>query len=284
MTDRKAKNAEIFSDTERRYKTEPALVEAIKQSKAAQQLIAAGDSIAVPKTDRTETAKVIVSGKRSLEAAESYAKQGKKACVHNFASATNPGGGVVRGSSAQEEAICRCSTLYPCLNSRDMWQHFYDPHRRANDPLYNDDCIYTPDVYVIKSDISFPEPLSEQDRYKVNILTCAAPNLREKPSNPMNPNAGSKPVKLTNAQLEALITSRIRRLFEIAAANGNNVLILGAFGCGAFKNPPDVVAKVFHDVMKDWLNYFEVIEYAVYHRPDEAANYNAFMRSMKEFI
>ena len=284
MMDRRIKNAEIFSDTERRYKTEPALIEAVKQSRSAQQFISAGDSVDVPESGRTENARVTVSGKRSLEAAESYAKQDKRVCVHNFASATNPGGGVVHGSSAQEEAICRCSTLYSCLNSRDMWQSFYTPHRNANDPLYNDDCIYTPDVYVIKSDISFPEPLAEGDRYKVNILTCAAPNLREKPSNAMNPNAGSRPAKLTNTQLEALLTTRVRRLFEVAAANGNEVLILGAFGCGAFRNPPEVVAKVFHDIMKDWLKHFEVIEYAVYHRPDEAANYQAFAKAMKEYI
>ena len=190
----------------------------------------------------------------------------------------------MNGASAQEECICRCSTLFPCLDSEEMWERFYDPHRKARDPFYNDDCIYTPGVYVIKSDISFPEPLPEQDRYKVDILTCAAPNLREEPSNFMNPFAGDKPTKLTDEQLETMITSRVRRLFEIAAANGSEVLILGAFGCGAFMNPPKVVAKVFHDVMKNWLDRFEVIEYAVYHRPDETANYNEFASAMKEFI
>lgn len=283
MFDRKAKNAGIFADTERRYKTEPALVEAVKQSRAAQRFIAAGDKVDVPEPRWTERAKVTVSGKRSLEAAESYAKQGKRVCVLNFASATNPGGGVVRGSSAQEESICRCSTLYPCLDTPEMRKSFYAPHRRANDPLYNDDCIYTPGVYVIKSDISFPEPLAEQDRYKVDILTCAAPNLRERPSNPMNPDAGSRPAKLTAPQFEKLITSRIKRVFEVAAADGSEVLILGAFGCGAFRNPPEVVAEVFHDVMKEWLCYFEAIEYAVYHRPDEKANYEEFVRAMKEY-
>lgn len=284
MIDRKAKNAEIFRDTERRYKTEPSLIEAVKKSKASQQFIAAGDSISIPDNNRAGQAKVIVSEKRSLEAAESYARQGKKVCVHNFASATNPGGGVVKGSSAQEECICRCTTLYPCLNSRDMWNSFYVPHRNANDPLYNDDCIYTPDVYVIKSDINFPEPLEESERYKVDIITCAAPNLRKQPSNEMNPNAGSSPARITNAELEKLLTSRVKRLFEIAAANDEDVLILGAFGCGAFRNPPQVVAKVFHDVMKEWLSYFEVIEYAIYHRADETANYQEFVKAMKEYM
>lgn len=283
MIDRRAKNTEIFKDTERRYKTEPILIEAVKRSRASQQFIAANDSVKPPKNNGARQAKVIVSEKRSLEAAEGYAKQGKRVCVHNFASATNPGGGVVNGALAQEECICRCTTLYPCLDSMEMWSSFYSPHRKANNPLYNDDCIYTPDVYVIKSDISFPEPLEESERYKVDIITCAAPNLRIKPSNMMNPGAGRSPARITNTQLESLLTSRVKRIFEIAAAKGEDVLILGAFGCGAFHNPPQVAAKVFHDVMKDYLSFFEVIEYAVYHRADEAANYQEFVKAMREF-
>lgn len=76
-------------------------------------------------------------------------------CVLNFASATNPGGGVVKGSSAQEEAICRCSTLYPNLKAERAWEKFYAPHRRARDPLHNDDCIYTPGVMVFKADTDY---------------------------------------------------------------------------------------------------------------------------------
>ena len=125
MIDRRTKNAEIFRDTERRYTTDQALVQAVRQSTDAQVFIAEKATVSVPAPSKTEKAKVIVSGKRSLEAAESYAKQGKNVCVLNFASATNPGGGVVNGSSAQEECICRCTTLYPCLNTDQMWNVFY---------------------------------------------------------------------------------------------------------------------------------------------------------------
>lgn len=276
MIDRRTKNAEIFRDTERRYTSDPTLIQAIQQSTKNQVFIAENGSIAVPSTYKTEKAKVVVSGKRSLEAAEVYVKQGKKVCVLNFASATNPGGGVVNGSSAQEECICRCTTLYPCLNTDAMWNVFYKPHRKAANPLYNNDCIYTSDVCVFKSDTKFPEPLPKNKWWNVNILTCAAPNLREHPSNSMNPYAGDDAAKITTAELEHLLTSRIRRIFEIAALDRNDVLILGAFGCGAFKNPPEIVAKVFNTVMQDYLCYFDTIEYAVYHNEREVANYEAF--------
>ena len=280
MLDIRTKNAEIFRDTERRYTTDRALIKAVQKSTEAQVFISEKTTVNVPAQNKNEKAKVIVSGKRSLEAAESYAKQGKKVCVLNFASATNPGGGVVNGSSAQEECICRCTTLYPCINTDQMWDAFYRPHRKMANPLYNNDCIYTPDVCVFKSDTSFPEPLSKEDWWSVNILTCAAPNLRERPSNMMNPYAGTTAAKVTPKELEALLTARIRRIFEIAAANENDVLILGAFGCGAFRNPPEIVAKVFNTVMQDYLCYFDTIEYAVYHTEREVANYKAFQKVM----
>ena len=281
MIDRRIKNAEIFRDTERRYTTDKVLIQTVRQSIEAQVFIAEKSVIDVPVPSKTEKAKVIVSGKRSLEAAESYAKQGKKVCVLNFASATNPGGGVVNGSSAQEECICRCTTLYPCLNTNQMWNIFYSSHRKTANPLYNNDCIYTPNVCVFKSDTNFPEPLQKENWWSVNILTCAAPNLRERPSNMMNPHAGKVAAKITPTELEKLLTERIRRIFEIAVANQNEVLILGAFGCGAFKNPPEIVARVFNKVMQNYLCYFDTIEYAVYHTVREVANYDAFCKEMQ---
>ena len=280
MIDRRTKNAEIFRDTEHRYKCDSELIASVEKSTGNQVFVAENTTVKIPVELKVERAKVVVSGKRSLEAAEVYAKQGKKVCVLNFASATNPGGGVVNGSLAQEECICRCTTLYPCLNNDDLWTKFYKPHRKAANPLYNNDCIYTPDVCVFKSDTNFPELLLRDEWWKVNILTCAAPNLRERPSNSMNPNAGYKQVKVTPAELETLLTSRIRRIFEVAVANENEVLILGAFGCGAFRNPPEIVAKVFYNVMQDFLGYLDTIEYAIYHTEREVANYEAFQRVM----
>lgn len=281
MIDKREKNAEIFRNTEQLYKSDKALISSIKASKARQKFTAEGEIVNIPENSSSENTKVTVSEKRSLEASEYYARQGKKVCVLNFASATNPGGGVTRGSSAQEESICRCTTLYPCLNSSEMWGLFYSPHRTASNPLYNNDCIYTPDITVFKSDISFPELLPREKWWTVDIITCAAPNLRPKPSNAMNPHAGTSPANITGAKLEKLLSARIKRIFEIAAANGNDVLILGAFGCGAFMNPPEIVARVFHSVMRNYIGYFDAIEYAVYHTDRDAANYKAFFKEMR---
>ena len=283
MYDRRTRNVEIFEDTKYRYQNNKKLVSSINDSIKEQKLILEGDVVNTEPKDNG-AGKVVVSPKRTLEASEPYAKQGKKVCILNFASATNPGGGVTRGASAQEEAICRCSTLYPCLEYRNMWENFYIPHRNAQNPLYNNDCIFTPDVTVFKGDTNFPELLPETKWWNVNVITCAAPNLRTVPSNRMNPFAGSKKANISQEELRELLRKRIERVFEVAIANEAEVLILGAWGCGAFRNPPKLVAEIFGEFTEKYRKCFDTIEYAVFHTEYEKTNYEAFKQEMKRFL
>lgn len=251
----------------------PLLIEAVKESEWRQMMIA-GDALLSPVPDRGAPAEVTVSRRRSFEAARRY--PGKKVCVLNFASATSPGGGVERGSSAQEEGLCRISTLYPCLKQWKMWEKFYAPHQRAKNPLHNDDCIYTPGVIVFKTDDVAPETMPEVEWYAVDVITCAAPNLRSRPSNIMNPGDGDSPAFVDNERLAALHEKRLERILNIAAQQGAEVVILGAFGCGAFNNDPEVVAPAMNRIVQKYRNAFEHIEFAVYARSETDTNYSAF--------
>ena len=275
---RREKNVDIFRDSIELMKTNSRLQQAIRESVNYQKLYLETEEVGIPESKGMEC-QIVVSKKRSFEAASAYAKAGKKVAVLNFASSTNPGGGVTRGSSAQEECLCRCSTLYPCLDIDMMWQQFYKPHREAGNPLYNDDCLYTPGVIVFKSDVSFPEKMEERDWYQVDVITCAAPNLRDVPGNLMNPCAGDAPADIDAEGLYKLHLQRIERIFRVAIANGAKVLVLGAFGCGAFSNPPTVVAKAFKAVQEKYDSYFETIEYAVFCGEYETKNYEAFCES-----
>ena len=274
-------NAECFSDTERCCRTNPRLVAAIAESRSRQRLIREGDAITELRAVSAPngSCECRVSPKRSFEAARAYAGK-MRTCVLNFASASNPGGGVVNGSSAQEEALCRCSTLYENLNTREMWDGFYAPHRAARNPLHNDDIIYTPGVIVFKSDTAYPKEMPEADWYEVNVITCAAPNLRERPSNSMNSGDGERAIKISDSDLEALHARRLRRILDVAAADGNEAIILGAFGCGAFRNDPRVVARAAASVICDYRSRFKVIEFAVFCRPGDTANFDTFNEMM----
>ena len=267
--DRRTYLISVFEDTLQRINESMALRQAQLQSIAAQTMIPETTVLSSPEPKYNVPAEVLVTHNRSFDAAAQYAEQ--KVCVLNFASASNPGGGVTHGSSAQEECLCRCSTLYNCLNTRDMWNQFYTPHRRSGNPLHNDDIIYTPDVQVIKDD----DYLLLDAPFAVDVITCAAPNLRERPSNLYNPGDGES-VRITPAELQALHERRARRILTVAAQQGAEVLILGAFGCGAFMNDPKVVAQAYKNVLPDFLHHFRTIEFAIYCRPGDDSNYRAF--------
>lgn len=274
-------NIAVFQDTARLCRTNETLIQAVRYSSEHQKLILEANKSAHSGDGGRKyeaPAALTVSKKRTLEAASAY--KGQKTAVLNFASATNPGGGVIKGSSAQEESICRCSSLYLSLSEKAMWDGFYAPHRAAKDPIHNDDCIYTPDVVVFKSDTATPELLPESEWYKVDVITCAAPNLRERPGNSMNPGDGNSPARLTDRDLIAIHEKRLRRVLDIAASYENEVVILGAFGCGAFLNPPRVVARAMKTVVKERRHDFKAIEFAVYCPPRDDSNYKVFERIM----
>ena len=239
-------NIRVFEDTVTICEKSQRLRESIKNSRKNQIFIPETEQV-VDESEKhhfAEEGKIIVSKKRTFEAAENYAKKGEKVAVLNFASSTNPGGGVVSGAGAQEECLCRISTLYFTLDTDENWERFYKPHRQRGNPLHNDDILYSPAVTVFKTDDLHPETLDENQWYDVDVITCAAPNLREMPSNRYNSGDGKEKVSLTNSELAKLHERRDHRIFDVAAQNGAKVLVLGAFGCGAFYNDPATVAEV----------------------------------------
>ncbi len=276
-------NITVFKDTEKLCKTNPKLSESVKKATASQKLILESDLLADQnKKLYDEPAKVVVSKKRTFEAAFGY--KGQHVVVHNFASASSPGGGVVNGANAQEECLCRCSGLFFSLNTPAMWDGFYQPHRDAHDSIHNDDVIYTRGVTVFKTDTAAPQLMPEPDWFDVDVITCAAPNLREQPSNRYNTGDGKKKIVMKDSELLALHEKRLRRILEVALSEGCDTIILGAFGCGAFMNNPQVVALANRNIIKDYLYAFKNIEYAVYCSPKDDSNFKAFERALKIYL
>lgn len=73
---------------------------------------------------------------------------------------------------------------------------------------------------------------------------------------------------------------RLSRILEVAAAGGNEVVILGAFGCGAFENPPEVVARASKKVIEKYKRSFKIIEFAIYCSPRDEQNYTVFKKAL----
>lgn len=213
---------------------------------------------------RNEHSDIIVESGTTLATARKYLHIGKTA-VLNFANPENPGGGVQYGAMAQEECLCRSSNLYPCLCDASVFNDYYEYHRNLKNIFYSDRLIYTKDITVFKDDNDIPQILPEHMWFTVDVITCAAPYIAKR--------------KYTNSTaLLLLFKSRIRNIFEAARDNKADVIILGAFGCGAFKNPPLIVAEAFRQVIceQDYFKCFRKIVFAIKPTGEHCPNLNAF--------
>ena len=181
--------------------------------------------------------------------------------VLNFASSTNPGGGVTKGSTTQEECLCRCSNLYLTLYQEKCIREYYNINKKYMSNLGSDAIIYSRNIYVFKDKDYNMFPV--EDRFYVDVLTCAAPNLRENPRNQYNTDASEEKLSLTDEELYNIHVKRARNILNVAVKNEDDYLILGAFGCGAFRNNPEIVAKAYKDVLQDYMYCFKVIDFAI---------------------
>jgi uncharacterized protein (TIGR02452 family) len=97
----------------------------------------------------------------------------------------------------------------------------------------------------------------------------------------MNPADGDRHIEISNEELKALHFKRLHRILSIAAANNDQAIILGAFGCGAFMNDPEIVASAARETIRLFSHSFKIIEFAVYCRPDDDMNYRCFQKILK---
>ena len=260
-------NVTVFKDTMSMCEHDPSLKKAVQASIAGTVLYEPGEKIDIGEP-RYEDTEVSITKERTFATVQKTVLKGRTA-VLNFASAVNPGGGVTRGASAQEEALCRCSTLYPVLNTKTLFENYYKVHRRERDCRFSDRVIYSPDIMIIKDDTDHPERLDPHYRQPVDVITCAAPNLRPD---------WDPPVIVTGDELYNIHLSRGRQILSSAAAHQADNVILGAFGCGAFCNDPDIVSAAYDALLDEFAGYFDQVIFAVYCRDYETANYDAFAR------
>ncbi|MBQ5413597.1 MAG: TIGR02452 family protein, partial [Schwartzia sp.] len=231
---------------------------------------------------KTKDMSIMVSGDRSYQAAMRLRRDNTdaKIAVMNFANAFHAGGGVTRGSGAQEECLCRTSTLYPLLYRKTLRDTFYKLHNDRNSSKATDSLIYTEDVIICKTDEDLPKRMPQEDWVTVDVITIAAPDLRDK-SNIHAPlvNGGTY---MNDAELFGYHVKRAIHMLTCAAAKGADILILGAFGCGAFQNNPEVVARAYKTALQEFPRVFGQIEFAVYCPPGSRRNYDVFTKILRD--
>ncbi|MGW1281007.1 TIGR02452 family protein [Streptomyces tsukubensis] len=214
-----------------------------------------------PDTDRTTL--IRVTGASSTTAAMRLADTAPApVAVLSFASARNPGGGYVNGAQAQEEALCRSSALYHTLLRAPG---YYTYHRENRDPFYSDRVIHSPAVPVFRD---HRDRLLDTPR-TAGFLTSPAPNA--------GVIARREPERA--ALVPAALGRRAERVLEVAVDRGYRRLVLGAWGCGVFRNDPATVAAVFRDLLMDrgrFARHFDEVEFAVLDRTRDRTVLGAF--------
>jgi uncharacterized protein (TIGR02452 family) len=193
-----------------------------------------------------------VENTTTLAAAEAVKNEGRIIAL-NFASAKNPGGGFLKGSQAQEESLARSSGLYLCLQQAP---DYYKENRACRTCLYTDHMIYSPDVPVIRND----EGTLLSKPFLLSFLTAPAVNAgavkRNEPHNV--------------PKIETMMRTRADYVLAVCADEGHKTLILGAWGCGVFKNEPTRIAEIFSGLLKDsgakYCGVFEKVIFAVLDR------------------
>jgi uncharacterized protein (TIGR02452 family) len=214
---------------------------------------------------RYENAEVKVIDLDCLYAAEQLLHEGLRPAVLNMASFHTPGGGVERGSAAQEESIFRRTDIFRSLYQfHSIGENYGIAQLEERYPLeMHYGAVYTPNVMVFKSAENDGCKLLN-DPFFIDVITIPAVRKPE----------------LINGKLPAWVIDalklKIRQMFNIALENGNDSLVLSAFGCGAYGTPPKEMARLFHEVItsEKYKNTFKKIVFAIINLPSTNGTHN----------
>ena len=209
------------------------------------------DDVLINSIDEIGPAVIAVVNASTIATAINMVKDGLDPLVLNMASDFQPGGGVVKGSSAQEEDLFRCSNYALCTN-------------KSLYPIKDDEVIVTDGVTIIKDeDYNILPEYIELDF--IAVAAVRRPPLEYEDGEP----------SYMNIEDQQIMQDKIDAIFRYGIYQEKDSLLLGALGCGAFRNPPKVVRDMFQDAIDRYRNYFKQITFAVLSN-EKNPNYDIF--------
>lgn len=196
-----------------------------------------------------------------LKVAYRYVEKYGDVCLLNLASNKNPCGSVIYGEGAQEEYISLCSDYY-----RSLFQFTYNEEKykkynismRENEHYPLDECwggVFSPNVTFFRERASHAKYRNIAP-WKCNIIAVPALNC---------PECVEKNGQLRISDtVVPIVKNKIRTIFRIALDNSQHNLVLSAWGCGAYKNPPQHIAALFKDILcKEFPHAFANVIFAI---------------------
>ena len=195
----------------------------------------------------------------TVDAILKLAAEGKEIGVLNFASAKNPGGGFLNGAKAQEESLAASSCLYKTLTAHE---EYYKENRLCESMMYTDYAIYSPNVVFFRNG---QFRLLEKP-VLASVLTIPAVNM------------GQVLLKGENVkQAEQVMKRRMQLVLAIFAKQECRHLILGAYGCGVFRNDPKQIALWWNELLTEYFpDQFETVVFAILDHSEKQSCIGAF--------
>ena len=194
-------------------------------------------------------------------------KSGRRPVLLNMANATNPGGGYRKGDGAQEETLFRRSDYCRSLDV-DLDDFIGD---RAPRFFCSPDCQNTP----LTSSTAAMYPMDEYGCiYSTGLTFFRQPQETgyEYMETPLENVAAIAMAAYRDPKLDGDMLSpkyavgmrkKMENIFAIAQHHKNDSMVLSAFGCGAFRNPPEHVARLFQSVIEQYAGFFDSIIFAI---------------------
>ena len=213
-----------------------------------------------------------------LLAAEKLLNDGYHPAVLNMASRQNPGGGVQTGAGAQEENLFRRTNLFQSLYQFTPYASNFGLYKsKYQYPLdRNFGGIYTPHATVFRGTEQKGYPLLDKS-FQMSFIAVAGIN---------RPTLAS-PEQIIPELIEP-VKNKMRTIFRIGLLHHHDSLVLGALGCGAFRNPPAHIARLFHEVMEEeeFKNKYKLLVFAILDDHNARLKHNPkgnFLPFVKEF-
>lgn len=242
------------------------LADDIKRAVKGTVLYSANNLPPLPSQTPAVETKIEVANETTFRGLAKLASRGGHIACLNFASAKNPGGGFLGGAQAQEEALARASALYHCLLAAP---EYYDRNRTNRSAVYLDLAIFSPQVPFFRKDAG--DLLDKL--ILASVITAPAPNRGAVAQN--------EPRNL--ALIEPALKRRAEMILHLAQAHGVERLVLGAWGCGVFRNDPAEVASIFANLIKPpgrFAGVFRDVLFSVYDRSEPPLTLRVFIKAL----
>jgi len=240
---------EIAADTQEIMRTKAYVIGEksidISEAMAEAFKVSIAPDVELPEKQHNETfsqTNVQVINETTLMTARRLVKEGKRPLVLNFANGTHVGGGFLTGARAQEETLCYASTLYSTLVGDPMYAYnLQHAEMKSTDyMILSQAVVFRDDSYNL---IETP--------WVMDVVTATAPI------------AQSRWGGVSKEEGARIMSGRIERLLDVAIAYGYTDLILGAWGCGAFGNDPNRIARLFKVALEKRAGHFETVCFTI---------------------